>query len=97
MTKLGYTKHGDKRANQRGFSRADIGLIRRCGTLVPDRQAEVYLLRNKDVECEIKERKQEIQRLERMRGCEVVIIGNQLVTVHHTSRRHQKRLLQRAG
>ncbi len=97
MTKLGYTKHGDQRANQRGFSGTDIGLIRRCGTLVPDCQAEVYLLRNKDVEREIKERKQEIQRLERMRGCEVVIVGNELVTVHHTSRRHEKTLLRRAG
>lgn len=97
MTKLRYTKHGDQRTKQRGFSRTDIGLIRRCGTLVPDRQAEVYLLRNKDVEREIRERKQEIQRLERLRGCEVVIVSNQLVTVHHTSRGHQKRLLRRAG
>ncbi len=97
MTKLQYTKHGDQRANQRGFRRNDVGLIRRCGTLVPDRQAEVYLLRNKDVEREISARKQEIQHLERMRGCEVVIVGNQLVTIHHTSRRHEKRLLRRAG
>ena len=97
MTKLRYTKHGDQRINQRGFRRNDVGLIRRCGTLVPDRQAEVYLLRNKDVEREISARKQEIQRLERMRGCEVVIVGNQLVTIHHTSRRHEKRLLRRAG
>ncbi len=97
MTKLKYTKHGDQRANQRGFRGNDAGLIRRCGTLVPDRQAEVYLLRNKDVEHEISARKQEIQRLERMRGCEVVIVDNQLVTIHHTSRRHQKQLLRRAG
>ncbi len=97
MTKLKYTKHGDQRINQRGFRRNDVGLIRRCGTLVPDRQAEVYLFRNKDVEREISARKQEIQRLERMRGCEVVIVGNQLVTIHHTSRRHAKRLLRRAG
>ncbi len=97
MTKLEYTKHGEQRANQGAFRRNDVGLIRRCGTLVPDRQAEVYLLRNKDVEREISERKQEIQRLERMRGCEVVIVGNQLVTIHHTSRRHEKRLLRRAG
>ncbi len=97
MTKLQYTKHGDQRANQRGFRRNDVGLIRRYGTLVPDRQAEVYLFRNKDVEREISARKQEIQCLERMRGCEVVIVANRLVTVHHTSRKHQKKLLQRAG
>ncbi len=97
MTKLKYTKHGDQRINQRGFRRNDVGLIRRCGTPVPDRQAEVYLLRNKDVEREISARKREIQGLERMRGCEVVIVGNELVTVHHTSRRHEKTLLRRAG
>ena len=97
MTKLKYTKHGDQRINQRGFRRNDVGLIRHCGTPVPDRQAEVYLLLNKDVEREISARKQEIQRLERLRGCEVVIVGNQLVTIHHTSRRHEKGLLRRAG
>ena len=97
MTKLKYTKHGDQRINQRGFRRNDVGLIRRCGTLVPDRQAEVYLLRNKDVEREISARKQEIQRLEGMRGSQVVIINNHLVTVLHTSRSHQKFLLRRAG
>ena len=97
MTKLKYTIHGDQRINQRGFRRNDVGLIRRCGTLVPDRQAEVYLLLNNDVEREISARKQEIQRLERLRGCEVVIVGNQLVTIHHTSRGHEKTLLRRAG
>ena len=92
-----YTNHGEKRANQRGFRRSDVELIRRCGTPVEDRQAEVYLLLNKDVEQEISARKQEIQGLERMRGCEVVIVGNRLVTVHHTTRRHEKTLLRRAG
>ena len=92
-----YTKHGDQRANQRGFRGSDVELIRRCGSLVEDRQAEVYLLRHKDVEREIRARRQEIQRLERMRGCEVVIAGNQLVTVHHTCRRHEKSLLRRTG
>ncbi len=92
-----YTKHGDRRANQRGFLKSDVELIRQCGTLIEDRQAEVYLLRNKDVEQQIRARKQEIQRLERMRGCEVVFVGSQLVTVHHTSRTHEKTLLRRTG
>ncbi len=98
MKKLGYTKHGEQRANQRGFRGSDVELIRRCGTPVEDRHAdEVYLLRNKDVEREISARKQEIQRLEGMRGSQVVIINNQLVTVLHTSRSHEKSLLRRAG
>ena len=97
MKKLRYTKHGEHRANQRGFRGNDVELIRRCGTPVEDRNAEVYLLRNKDVEREISARKQEIQRLEGMRGSQVVIIDNQLVTVLHTSRSHEKSLLRRAG
>ncbi len=98
MQKLGYTKHGEQRANQRGFRGGDVELIRRCGTPVEDRHAdEVYLLRNKDVDREIRARKQEIQRLEGMRGSMVVIINNQLVTVLHTSRSHEKFLLRRAG
>ncbi len=97
MKKLGYTKHGEQRAKQRGFRGSDVELIRRCGTPVEDRHAEVYLLRNKDVEREISARKQEIQRLEGMRGSQVVIINNQLVTVLHTSRSYAKSLLRRAG
>ncbi len=97
MTRIEYTKHGDQRANQRGFRRNDVELIRRCGTIVPDRQSEVYWLSAKDTEREIKERKQEIQDLERMRGCEVVFVGSQLVTVHHKSRTHEKTLLRRTG
>ena len=97
MTNVRYTKHGERRANQRGFRGSDVELIRRCGSLVEDRQAEVYLLRNKDVEKAISARKQEIQRLERMRGCKVLIVENQLVTIHHTSRANEKTLLRRAG
>lgn len=97
MKKLRYTRHGEQRANQRGFRGGDVELIRHCGTAVEDRRhAEVYLLRNKDVEREISARKQEIQRLEGMRGSMVVIINNQLVTVLHTSRSHEKSLLRRA-
>ncbi len=96
MMSVRFTNHGEKRANQRGFRRSDVELIRRCGTPVEDRQAEVYLLRNKDVEQEISALKQQIQRLEHMRGCKVVFADNQLVTVHHTTRTHEKTLLRRA-
>ena len=97
MTKLKYTKHGEQRANQRGFRRTDVEIIRHWGTVIPDQKAEVYFLRKKDVERAISVQKQEIQRLERLNGCEVVIIDNQLVTVYQTSRRHEKTLLRRAG
>ena len=92
-----YSKHGQRRANQRGFRGVDVEMIRLYGTPVADRKAEVYLLRNKDVEREISARKKEIQRLEHMRGCKVVIADNQLVTVLHTSHKHEKALLQRSN
>ena len=107
----GFTKHGDQRANQRGFRRSDIELIRRCGTPIEDREAEVYLFLDKDLDREIlarkkklrqierhrEEYKQEIQQLVRLRHVTAVFVGNNLVTVHHTSRPHEKRLLRRAG
>ena len=92
-----YTKHGRQRANQRGFSQYDIELIRRCATPVDDDHCEVYVLRNKDVEHEVSSLKRKIQRLEKMRGCKVVFADNQLITVHHTSRTHEKRLLRRVS
>lgn len=95
MKKSGYTKHGQQRANQRGFRSADINLIRRCGSLVGDREAETYLLTNKNVEEEIKKRKEEIQGLERLRGCKAVFLDDQLVTVHHTTRACEKATFRR--
>ena len=108
---LRYTKHGDQRANQRGFRKIDVELIRCCGTLVGDREAEVYLVRNRDVDREIHARKKilrqiendrkrnkiEIQQLEKIRHVTAVIVNEGLVTVHHTSRPHEKRLLRRIG
>lgn len=90
------TKHGEMRVNQRGFSRKDLELIRKCGTRLEDRSAEVYFLKNKDVEDGIKELKRQIQCLERMRGCKVAYTpDDSLITAHHTTRGHEKRLLQR--
>ncbi len=91
------TAHGSKRVAQRGLIRHDLELIRYCGTLLQDRDAEVYLLRNKDVENVISEFKRKIQSLERMRGCKVVFAPNGgLITAHHTNRKHEKKLLRRA-
>jgi len=95
MNSLEFTNHGRTRANQRGFRNHDIELARLYGVQIRDREAEVYLLRRKDVERAIQKRKQEIQRLERLRGCKVVFADNRLVTVLHTSHSHEKILLRR--
>lgn len=92
------TQHGKKRVAQRGFIRRDLELVRRCGTLLKDRSAEVYLLRDKDVEDGIRDLKRQIQSLERMRGCKVVFAPNDaLITAHHTTRKHEKKLLRRTA
>ena len=92
------TKHGEARVTQRGFLRKDLELVRRCGTLLHDRGAEVYFLKSKDVEEGIKELKRQIQCLERMRGCKVAYAtDNALITAHHTNRRSEKQLLRRVS
>ena len=93
---LHYSRHGEQRVNQRGFLRSDVELIRRCGTQIEDYEAEVYLVLNKDIEQMTRALKQQIQRLDHLRGCKLVIKGEKLVTAHHTSRRSEKKLLRRA-
>lgn len=92
---LHYTAHGECRANQRGFTKRMIQLIRECGTLVQDDHLEVVVITQQDVAKAIKVRKAEIQRLEKLGGCKAVFCGDQLLTVHHTGRRGRKALLRR--
>ncbi len=47
--------------------RSDIELIRRCGTPIEDREAEVYLVLDKEVEREIHARKKMVRQIERER------------------------------
>ncbi len=90
------TQHGEQRINQRGLTRNDLDLIRHCGTRLEDRSADVYFLRNKDVDDGIRELKRQIQSLERMRGCKVAYTPDDaLITAHHTNRKHEKKLLRR--
>jgi hypothetical protein len=92
-----YTLHGEKRVNQRGLNHKDLELVCNFGVNLNDRSAEVYLLRHKDAEDEIRKLKRKINALERMRGCKVVLTsGNALITAHYTTRETQKNLLRRA-
>ncbi len=61
----GITKHGDERANQRGFRRSDVELIHHCGTPIEGREAEIYLVLDKDLERKIHARKKMIGQFER--------------------------------
>lgn len=73
-----------------GLRESDIAMIVAAGTAV---DADSLLLLAQDVDREIRRRKQEIGALERLRGCRVVIAGDQVVTIYRPSPRTEKRLL----
>ena len=86
--------HAERRMNQRGIRETDVDLIRRCGTHLED-DDESFLLTDKDVSRAITMRKREIQALERLRGCQVVMTGNVVRTAYHTTDKYRKRALRR--
>jgi hypothetical protein len=95
MMSVRLSKHAEKRINQRGFQRSSAELIRRWGTPVMDPKAEVYFLRNNDVDTQVRQLKREIHQIERLRGCKAVFADDTLVTIVRTGRNHKKALLRR--
>lgn len=87
---LTLTQHAQSRVRQRGMRESDIPVIVAAGTPVDD---DSLFLLGQDVDREIRRRKQEINALERLRGCRVVIAGDKVVTVYRPSHRTEKRLL----
>jgi len=85
-----FSQHAEARIRQRGLRESDIPMIVAAGTPIDD---DSLLLMAKDVDREIRRRKQEISALERLKGCRVVIAGETVVTVYRPSRRTEKRLL----
>ena len=92
---VSFSKHGKQRINQRGFQQTSAELIRRCGTPIDDADAEVYFLRDKDIEAQVHQLKRQIQEIERLRGCKAVFAGDTLVTIVRAGRNHKKTLLRR--
>ncbi|MCH7710182.1 MAG: DUF4258 domain-containing protein [Proteobacteria bacterium] len=87
-----YSLHAQRRMQQRGIRKDDVDLLRRCGTCLDDQS---LFLRKQDVAREISKRKKEIQALERLSGCKVVLSGDVVLTVYHATRKHQKALIRR--
>ncbi|WP_281926542.1 DUF4258 domain-containing protein [Roseibium album] len=80
------TKHAEMRMNQRGFRRNDIELLLAIGDqIAPD----AYLMTNEVVEHEIARRKKEIRQFERLRGKQLIIEGDKIVTCYHAHDRDQ--------
>lgn len=92
ISKLKFSKHGNKRAQQRGFQEGDIDLILQCGTQIDE---AVFFLSNKDAAREINQRKREIQKIERLRNKKAVIARNTVVTCYHSQPNDRKRMLQK--
>lgn len=93
MTDLALSHHADTRMRQRGMREHDIELILDCATQMNDCE---YLLTEKDAEREIRQRKREIQALERLRNRKVVVAGDLIVTAYHSRRSDRIRTLRRA-
>ena len=92
MIDIRYTHHAEMRMQQRAIRERDIPLIIELGTQVDD---ETWFMRNRDVAREIEIRKQEIQALERLANCKVVMRGEHVITAYPSRPTDQKRTLRR--
>ena len=92
MERIMCSNHATQRMQQRGIRERDVDLVLNCGTQIDNVSV---LLSDKDAAREIERRKHEIQALERLRGCKVVIIEGVVVTCYHAHAKHLKKLLQR--
>ncbi len=92
MIDISYTHHAETRMRQRAIRERDIPLIIELGTQVDD---ETWLMCNRDVAREIAIRKREIQVLERLANCKVVMLGEHVITAYSSRPADQKRTLRR--
>lgn len=83
------TAHAAVRMSQRGIARDDIELIKWIGTEVPDG----YLVLEKNFQAFERALKQLLDHARRLVGKRLVVEGGRLVTVYHTSRSNERRLL----
>jgi hypothetical protein len=92
MTEHATTRHAETRQRQRGLRDADLGLVLATASQVA---VDAYLMTDADVAREVAQRKNEIQRLERLRGVKVVVCDDVIVTVVRSRRDDQRRVLRR--
>lgn len=80
MTALAVTRHAEARMRQRGLRKCDLALLLDAATPLAD---DAWLLTAADADREIALRKREIEHLQRLRGCKVVVSGDAIVTICH--------------
>ena len=82
MLDIHFSRHGEARMRQRGFRKADLDLVLCAATPIAD---DAFLLTDRDAAREIAKRKHEIQRLEHLRGSKIIIEGDVLITLYHST------------
>ena len=96
MTDIKYTRHAETRLQQRAIRETDIPLVIECGTQVDECQGiETWILLKRDIAREIDICKREIQKLERLANCKVVMLGEHVITAYPSRLADQKRTLRR--
>ena len=93
MTMPHFSNHAEMRMQQRGLRGADLELVLAAATPLAH---DAWLLTDADTDHEIARRKREIEQLQRLRGCKIVVSGDTVVTVCHTRVATRRRAL-RAG
>lgn len=93
MSALSLTQHAVVRLAQRGMSANDADLIMLIGSEAPDG----YMVRDHDCADIEAALKQLLNRLQRLKGKRVVVLGERLVTAYHATPKEQRRLRRRAA
>lgn len=77
------TRHAEARIRQRGIRNADLSFVLSAASqIAPD----AFLLTDQDAAREIAQRKREIQIIERLKGCKVVVADGTIITSYHARR-----------
>ena len=85
---LQMSRHASERAQQRGFKPSDLELILGNGTTY----SEATVLTRKDAEQAIRQRKREIQDLERLKGAAVIHQAGVVATMYRPGKRRLRKL-----
>lgn len=82
---MNYTKHAKIRAKQRGFSKYILEIILDCGSQkMAFGGATKVFFGNKEYQNAVGELKRTLQLLDKAKGGNIIISGNDLITVYKT-------------
>ena len=90
MNDLSLTRHAEARMRQRGLRDTDLDLLLAAATPLAN---DAWLMTNAATDREIARRKREIEQLQRLRGCKLVIAGDVVITICHTRQATQRQVL----